>query len=175
MFSQLTYKQKTIMLIVSSIVVLVIGYQLAITPTLKLNSNIQKAKQNIELAKTAPNEISEANLLLEQLKRKVGQTSPSFEIFQMEVLNSIVPFADEHEIKINEIKLPHIATESNYEVQTLQIECKADFKELTLLLNHIQLENIGRVCSVNYELKKDLKLKKWFLFTTFYIQNYKAL
>ena len=175
MFSQLSYKQKTRFLLISGFILFFIGYKLAILPTLDLYRKIEKEVKNIEMAKTAPNIILKSKNKLQELEKKVGQTSPTFELFQKEVLNAVVPFSKKNHIKINEIKSPHIANKNSYEVQTLQIECKANFKNLTLLLNYIQHENIGRVCSVDYELRKDHKLKRHFLFAKFFIQNYKYL
>ena len=175
MFSRFTYKQKTGILIVGALLLLFIGYKIAISPTFALLGKIDVQETKINKAKTANSDISKALKSLALLKTKVGKTSPSFEEFQKELLNSVVPFAETKKIKISEIKLPHKASKNNYEIQTLQIECKANFKALTELLNHIQKENIGRVCSVNYELRKDYKLKRRFLYATFYVQNYLAL
>ena len=175
MFSRFTYKQKTGLLISASLLLLFVGYKIAITPTLGLLSKIDALETKIEKAKTANYDISTAVKNIAVLKRKVGKTSPSFEAFQEDLLNSVVPFAEENKIKISKIKLPHKASKNNYEIQTLQIECKASFKALTQLLDHIQRENIGRVCSVNYELRKNHKLKRRFLYATFYVQNYLAL
>jgi len=175
MFSRFTYKQKTGLLISAGLILLFIGYKIAISPTLSLAGKIDVQENKIEKAKTANSDISRGLKSLAILKRKVGKTSPSFEAFQKELLNSVVPFAEKNKIKISEIKLPHKAPKNNYEIQTLQIECKASFKLLTKLLNHIQKENIGRVCSVNYELRKNHKLKRRFLYATFYVQNYLAL
>lgn len=175
MFDKLTYRQKTWLLIVSAIVVFWGGYSLAISKTFDLYSKIEIESQKLQKAKTANNDIVFAQNKLNQLKYKVGKTSPSFEIFQKEVLNKVVPFAKQNKILVNEIKLPHKSIENRYEIQTLQIECRGNFRSLTRLLNHIQKENLGRVCSVDYELRKDHKLKKRFLYATFYIQNYLAL
>ncbi len=175
MFSHFTYKQKTGLLITASLLLLFVGYKIAISPTLGLLSKIDAQETKIEKAKTANSDISTAVKNIAVLKRKVGKTSPSFEAFQEDLLNSVVPFAEENKIKISKIKLPHKAPKNNYEIQTLQIECKASFKALTELLDHIQKENIGRVCSVNYELRKNHKLKRRFLYATFYVQNYLAL
>jgi hypothetical protein len=175
MFSRFTYRQKTGLLIAASLLLLFVGYKIAISPTFKLLSKIDVQESKIEKAKTANSDISRSLKNLAVLKRKVGKTSPSFEAFQKELLNSVVPFAEKNKIKISEIKLPHKAPKNNYEIQTLQIECKASFKALTELLDHIQKENIGRVCSVNYELRKNHKLKRRFLYATFYVQNYLAL
>lgn len=175
MFDKLTYKQKTWLLIVSAAVLFILGYSLAITPTIEIFDKIGDKELKIEKAKTADQDILRAQRKLQDLKRKVGKTSESFELFQKEVLNTVVPFAKQKKILVNEIKLPHKAAKNSYEIQTLQIECRGSFKSLTQLLDHIQKENLGRVCSVDYELRKDYKLKKRFLYATFYIQNYLAL
>ena len=175
MFSRFTYKQKTGLLISVGLILLFFGYKIAIVPTLSLVDKIELQETKIEKAKTANSDISRGLKSLAILKRKVGKTSPSFEAFQKELLNSVVPFAEKNKIKISEIKLPHKAPKNNYEIQTLQIVCKASFRSITNLLDHIQKENIGRVCSINYELRKNHKLKRRFLYATFYVQNYLAL
>jgi len=172
MFDNLTYKQKTWLLVISSSILLFIGYKVAIIPTFKIQSSISLKQSKIEKAKTAQVDILKAQSQLTQLKTKVGKTSETFELFQKEILNSVVPFAKENDVLINEIKHPHKASKNGYEVQTLQIECRGGFSNLTKLLNHIQKENIGRVCSVHYELRKDYKLKRRFLYATLFIQNY---
>lgn len=175
MLERFTYNQKTWGLIISAVLLTIVGYYLAISPTFELQHKINKAEVEIEKAKTASSDVKKATKELAKLEQMVGQTSASFEIFQKELLNAVVPFADENHIKVTEIKLPHLAQKNTYEVQTLQIVCKGNFEQLSRLLDHIQRNNIGRVCSVNYELKKDYKLKKRFLYATFYIQNYIAL
>lgn len=174
MFSMLSYKQKMWLILISGAFVFVLGYYFAITPTLSVWDKIEKEEYKIEKAKTAHIDIEKATKSLQVLRQKVGKTSPSFMQFQKDFLNSVVPFADKNKIKVSEIKLPHYAPKNGYEIQTMQLECKGSFKGLTQLLNHIQQENIGRVCSVNYELRKDHKLKREFLYATFFIQNYLA-
>lgn len=175
MLDKLTYKQKTIVVIFLGLLLFITGYQLAIRPTIDLHFKIEQSRNAIQTAKAAPFNIERYQIELKKLNQKVGKTATSFEVFQKEVLNTIVPFTEKKGMKIEVIHLPHFAQEKKFEIQTLQIECQSSFKNLTLLLDHIQKQNIGRVCSVDYEMKKNNLLKKWFLFSTIYIQNYKAL
>jgi hypothetical protein len=170
----LTYKQKTILLLIAGIVVFILGRS-SIEATFDLYADINQKELDIKNAKSAPNDILKYEQELVQLNYKVGKVKPSFEQFQKEVLNCLVPFVNRQKIKLKEIKQPHYANKSGYQIQTLEITSIGSFKKLSLLIDHLQKENTGRICAVNYNLKKDNKTKKWFLESTIFIQNYKAI
>ena len=99
MLDNLTYKQKTILLLIAGIVVFILGRS-SITATFDLYADINQKELEIENAKSAPNDILKYEQELVQLNYKVGKVKPSFEQFQKEVLNCLVPFVNKQKIKL---------------------------------------------------------------------------
>ena len=175
MFDKLTYKQKTITLVIGVLCLLYAGFQISVTPTIALTEKIEENEFIIFQSITAPEEILRLKQQLQILKRSVGNVETNFDVFQERLLQNIIPFMNANKLNLAGIQEPHYASINGYEVQTVIIKIKGEFKNLSFLIDHIQQNSVGRISSVSYDLEKDSKTQKMYLQATIFIQNYKAL
>lgn len=175
MFDRLRYKQKTIALVVSVVVLLYAGFQISVVPTINLSERISKKETIVLQSKTAPAQTLQLKKQLKVLEKSVGNATTEFSVFQEQLLQGIIPFVNKNKLVLSEIQEPHYGKVNGYEIQTAIVKVRGGFKELSFLVDHIQKKSVGRVSSVSYDLEKDNKTQKMYLQATLFIQNFKAL
>lgn len=175
MFDKMNYKSKIVLLSFGSFLLLVVGYSISVTPTIDLYEQTNQKKAAYQQAIIGPEKLLSMEKELNVINKSVGNVSTNFEDFQDKLLEVIIPFTNENDIKLSEIREPHFYVINGYEVQTITSKIIGNYKYASLLIEHIQKESIGRIGSIKYELKKDQKTKKEYLETTLYIQNFKAI
>jgi len=175
MFDKFTHKQKTIALILGVFCLLYLGFKISVIPTIVLSNKIEQHELIVTQSKTAPEKIRQLKKQLRTLEKSVGNVETDFDVFQERLLQTIIPFTNSNSLTLSEIQEPHYATINGYQVQTVIIKIKGEFKDLSFLINHIQQNSVGRISSVSYNLKKDNKTKKMYLQATMFIQNFKVL
>lgn len=175
MFSQFNHKQKTIILLLGAFTVLILGYSISVVPTLEIKAELEQKEQLYNDALIGPDQIKKLENKLTAINNSVGSVDVGFEDFQDRTLELIIPFSNSNQLTVNEINKPHYFESNGYEIQTMCIKVIGSYKNTSLLIDHIQNQDLGRVNSIRYNLKKDQKTKKEYLETTLIIQNYKAL
>lgn len=173
MLNQLNYKNKTLLVVAASVLFLLLGWNTSISKTLDIYSSYQEQLTTLEKAAKAPEKLRKLNQELSKIESSFGRKNAEFHEFQDALLNLVIPYSNQNKLKIVEINEAQKANEKGYQIQTVSLRVSGSFKAITLLIDEIQHSSLGRLCSVDYELKKNRKNKTRYLQGTIYIQNFK--
>jgi Tfp pilus assembly protein PilO len=176
MFKELDNKIKFYVINVLVLVVLIIGYNTAISPTLSVYNELQENKTELLAAKNAPSLIAGIENELAELESIVGKLEPSYAQFQKKVLGNLVELSQRYDTKIKVIHEPTYYESNGYEVQTLNLTLKGSFIDITKIIDGLQNKNkTGHLASVNYRLVENKRRNEIYLETDIAIQNFKKL
>ena len=171
---QVNYKTKNKILLGIGLLLLLIVYQLAIKKSIAAFSLNSSLKQQIEKAAGAPQKLA----LLEQqnlaydaiLANYKGNGSNT----QQLLLSAVTGYCQENNLLLKEFPKSIFKQESEYLVETNYFVLEGGFINTLRLIHHLEQKNrIGKIASVNYQVKKDQRTQKDFLNATIYIQNVK--
>ena len=172
--NNLTNKVKFYLVLSLAVLLLFLSFNLALKPTFNQAKTLKNTKEKIEKAKTAPQKIQIAETQLAQMKEIVGSVENDYYVFQEQLLNTVVALSANNNVKIQQVKEPHVASINDYEVQTILINLKGGFNNITKLLDELERKrNLGKISSVSYDLIQNKRLKVFVLEATIYVQNFK--
>ena len=174
MFNQLTYKQKNILLLVSGCLFTVIMYQLSIKETLEKKEACETALVQAQLLANAPNSIASLNGQLAAMRKKVGYAHTDSMDTQQLVLEKVTAYCEDQRVELKKFPKPLLENAQNYQVETIQFVVEGGFIPLLKLIYEFeQTDHLGKVVSVDFNVKKELRSRKERLYATFFIQNIK--
>ena len=170
----LSNKIKFYLVLAIAVLLLLLSFNLALKPTFNQANTLAETKQKIEKAKSAPEKIQVAEKQLQEMKEIVGSVENDYYVFQEQLLNTVVALSATHNVKIQQVKEPHVATINDYEVQTILINLKGGFSSITKVLDAFERKkNLGKISSVSYDLIQNKRLKVFILEASIYVQNFK--
>lgn len=168
----MTNKQKTISLIVSFFILLIISYVFSVKNTLKLKDRVTtliKEKKMLANAGDLIFNFQQENKYLDSiLVRKNISIENSFQQILLQKLNTFSKFES---IEIIAFDAPHLFIENNTKLMTYSFEIKGNFRSLLKLINTIERERLGEIKSVNFEKKRNYRNNKKKLTCKFYISK----
>ena len=95
---------------------------------------------------------------------------------QQLLLGIISDYCNENDLVLKDFPLPIIFNDKDYIIETNIFEIQGGFIKLLKLVYELEQKTIvGKVMSVNYEIKKNYKTKSYALTATIYLQNLKKL
>jgi hypothetical protein len=174
LFDQLTYKKKNQVLLVIAVILLFIAYQFAIKKTMAAHTDVVNAEQQMELAANAPMMAAQLEKELMLMDAKIGADSLKEKNAGQELLELVTNYCQQNNAVLREFPETINTPQEKLMVETNWLVVAGDFATLINLVYILeQKSKLGKVTSVQYQLKKDLKSKELVLTATIYIQNVK--
>lgn len=173
MINKFTYKQKNRLLLIVSLLLLLVAYQLAFKQTIDLyfQGKTLKSKinnQDITAMQIAQlqYELSGVEAMIDQNKQMEGTS------FQERILETVSRFCNKHDIVLSEFSEPTTREESGYYIETNIVSVKGSFVKLVKLVAELEeKQQVSKVVSTHYFTKKDNSTKREELSVTIYLQN----
>jgi hypothetical protein len=95
---------------------------------------------------------------------------------QQKILNIVSDFCSKYELILKDFPQPIVYTEKKYIVETSIFEVEGEFHKLLKLVYELEQVNIvGKIMSVEYEIKRNYKTKSFALSATIYLLNIKKI
>ena len=171
MFKSLTYKQKFYYLITGSIVFMIFMYFIAIEPTLALKSNYLNLKAGISNAQNAAQKIKNLEDKLNSysfLLKASGDGIGNHE----KIHEFISTYCAKNHLSFIEYPKLHTYNDNNYMIETNEADAEGGYIKLLKLLSEIENKmDYGKVVSVHFQSKTNLKTKTKKLILKIYIQH----
>ncbi len=171
MLTGITYKQRFRLLIYAAIIIFLIAYFVAIKPTLEEKRQYRELQTNIELAQDAPRKIAILEKKIQEysfLFSNEGDGSGNHE----KIHEYISKYCAKNNITFSFYPPLHKFKEKNYLIETNIAELEGRFIKLVKLLYTIEQEmDFGKVVSVKFESKTNLRTKTQKLYMTIFIQH----
>jgi hypothetical protein len=174
MFKQISYKKKNKMLIAVLIIGGLLIYSFAIKKTIALVNEVQANSDKINSAKNAPARSQALKKEIEKIDTKIGAFNKVQENEQQSLLELITDYSHTKGTVLREF--PEVTRENNgsFIVETNRFVVEGNFQSLLDLVYLLEQNKVpGKIASVDYVLKKDLKTKEMALTATIYLQNIK--
>ena len=174
MFKEMTYKKKNRLLIVVAILLVFISYNFAIKKTLVAKNDYSVAEEQIALASNAPMLAAQLEKELIQMNDKIGADSLKGKNPGQKLLELVTDYCQTNQAVLREFPEATVTEQEKLTVETNLFIVEGNFSTLINLVYLLeQKSKLGKVASVHYQLKKDLKSKQMVLVATTYLQNVK--
>jgi hypothetical protein len=174
MLKNLSYKKKNKILLFAGAILLLIIYNMSIKKTIALYSNNKQMKQKLEMAATAPMMANKLEKQLSQMERKIGKQNKTGQDQAQALLELVTNYCQDNKIVLREFPEPVSVIKGDLLISTTPFVVEGDFASLLKLVYLLeQKANLGKIASVHYMTKKDMRTKEFALTATIYIQNVK--
>ena len=176
MIKNLTYKKRNQLLLIASAVFLLVCYWLAFKSTFVLHNEVNELEQQILLAKDVPQKLSVMQNKLGELDVLPGLKQNTDTSIQQELLGIVTGYCQKSGILLREFPKTMSSDEGDYRVETNVFVVEGGFVKLLELVYLLeQKSRVGKVASVLYSSKKDIRTKTLSLTATIYLQNIKKI
>lgn len=154
----MTIKQKNKALVIGFFGVLVLGYFLAITETIKLKDNYNNLQQVGEINANIPQRL----LALEQKEHHYDSLLQHYQItetsLQNNLLQTIDRYALDHTVKVVSFSEPHRYQEKDKTTNSYAFSVTGDFKSILGLAYELeQKSKFGMIASLDFEKKTNYR------------------
>lgn len=174
MLNKLTYKKKNLLLILIALLTAVIVYFFAIKKTIAVYHEFTVNKGKMEQAANAPLLAAQLEKELTVMDSKMASQNNRQENVDDAVLSLITTYCQNHHAVLLEFPETTYMEDGNLSIETRQFRIGGDFFTLINLVYLLEQKyNMGKLVSVNYQLKKDFKTKEMQLSATISLQNIK--
>lgn len=175
-FGKLSYRKKNQYLLWGSLAFVVVVYLLAIQKTLDLWKENTSLKSQLEQASHAPAALRELRQKRATFNSQLGIYMVKESDNQERIVQVANEFCQKNHLILREIPELIRQPENEFEVITTQIVAQGSFSDLLRMVYYFeQINKIGRVTSVTFEKKEDLKTRKPYLAVRILLQNIKLL
>lgn len=165
---------KNILLIVTLVLGLILSYNYAISPTLKLQAEYSDLKQEDQLYKNSPKQIS---VLLSRQKefdsvlRNKNLGSNSMENNLLRILNIQ---AESKTIKVLDFNDPQVFENNGSVINTFDFTLEGDFTQMLKTIYVVEQKNsLGEIAHLHFKKQKNYRTRKDFLTARVLIQQIK--
>lgn len=169
-FKEISNKRKFYIILYGLIFLYLFAYLLTIRKTVKVYSDYKEIKNQLEYIGNAPDRLSVIKNSLIYIDSLIGNYKQSN--FQFQLLENISNFCQDNNIIFKSFPKVHQVEEQNFLVNTYVIECDGSFLRLLNLVYFLeQKKRLGKIVSLNFQVKKEQITNYTRLFATIYIQS----
>lgn len=174
LYKQKNYKSKVILLYAGFIAIMVIVYELAMKETIRLKRSYSEITVKLEQAGQVDLKINELEDRLSSLQTVMGQIYDQPLEIQEALLEKITTYCNEHDLTIREVRPMHTANNLSYRIETSNYIIEGRFIPLLQFLEYLEKDNIcGKIVSIEFYKKREIKTKKERLYLSVFLQNIK--
>jgi hypothetical protein len=172
---KLSYKQKFRLTLVLGVIVAFVLFRFPVSRTISFIQDSKKLEKQMSEATGAPARTALLQTQMNRIEQVLGkQTSGAGASGEDILLETITRYCHDHNVLLREFPRATSYRENQMQVETSTFVVEADFASLLALVYQLEQKNkTGRVASVNFQSKRDLKTGVLALSATIYIQNIK--
>ncbi len=168
MFSSLKYRQKLQYTVLGLCLLLILAYFFSFSRTYEAYQLAQHQAQQLQNVQKASVEIPQ---LMQQLQT-LNQTATTEQFSQGLLFEKVSQFCADNQLDITEYAPPSHYQQDKIHIVTNKITVQGNFKAITRLVYAMeQTWRLGKVASVQYDLKQDRQTKKQYLEGVIFLQN----
>lgn len=161
------------MLIAVAILLVLVVYNFAVKKTILAHNDCSLAEDQIALAANAPLMASQLERELTQMDTRIGNANLEEKSGQ-ELLELLTNYCQKNDAVLREFPETTVTEKEKLTVETNLFIVEGNFSTLINLVYILeQKSKLGKLASVHYQLKKDLKSRNMVLTSIIYLQNVK--
>ncbi|HEY6160010.1 MAG TPA: hypothetical protein VI112_02275 [Bacteroidia bacterium] len=170
-FKKISYKKKNRLLLWGGLAVLFLIYKLTFSKTISLYFSCKELDQHMEMAANAPGRIDALEKESARLDRLLGKEQ-SDNLTQQSLLEVVTAYCQQNNILLKEFPQTLRASEKEYTIETNYFVMEGPFQKLLSLVYRLeQKTKTGKIASVSYSTRTDLRTKERILTATVFIRN----
>lgn len=176
MLKNLTYKKKNRLLAAALVLFAWVIYSYAISDTVAAWKACSEMEERTAKAAGAPVQNAVLRKQLEEMDRLIGSGAYAGGDVQQALLGIASAWCQEKGVLLREFPQTIFSEEKDLRIETNVFTVEGDFKKLLGLVYELeQKQKVGKLASVNFQMRKDPKTKTKNLTVTIYVQNVKKL
>jgi hypothetical protein len=169
-----TYKKKNKILLIGGLLLIFMLYELTIKKTIAAYKECEEMNQKLESATNAPFTAAQLQKELVQMDTKIGNQDKNKQDQAQALLELVTNYCQDNQAILREFPEPVEVNNGDLLIRTTPFSVEGDFSTLLKLVYMLEQKvALGKIASVHYVVKKDLKTKIPALIATIYIQNIK--
>lgn len=174
MFDKLSFKNKNRVLLALMLATLFLLYKLVVSKTVNAYNDYAYLKKQSSLSKDIDTRLDKMDARLTALQTVFKSSVVSDNNTQEKILEMVTTYIKDKPLLLKEFPKTILKETDGYLVELNYFTVEGNFKDLLSLIYALeQKEKVGKVASVNYMLKENMKTKRNELTATIYIQNLK--
>ncbi|HEX8514829.1 MAG TPA: hypothetical protein VF868_01430 [Bacteroidia bacterium] len=174
MLKNISYKNKTRLLVAVFVLFGFAAYHLAIKKTIIAYGDFQQSSARSELVANVPLLTAQLEKQLTQMDLRIGTRNKNTQNRDQELLEFITNYCEDNDAVLKEFPQNTSFDQGDLEIETNRFVVQGNFSTLLQLTYFLeQKKQLGKVASVQYQVKKDLKSREMELTSTIYLQNFK--
>ncbi len=168
------YKKKNQLLLIGSVLFLFICYWFSFKDTIGLWSEVQELEHKMIVAKDAPQKVAIMQDKLASMNMLTGIKQSTDSEIEQELLGVVTSYCKSSGVVLRDFPKTLVSSEGDFRIETNVFTIEGGYAKLLALVYLLeQKSKIGKVSSVQYISKKDLRTKALTLTATIYLQNIK--
>ncbi len=168
MRSTLTHKQRLIVLLAGTLLLILIAYVFALRKTINRYSEYTALKQQNRKQQNYYAQVGELRLQLEKINRIIGNSNYA----EIPLLNKMAHYAEGKKIVFKSLPAPRVTEDNGYRIYHQQLSLTGHFKDLLSFVYALENDkSIGMVRSVEFTKEKDRSSRKEVLIANVLLQN----
>jgi len=177
MLNKLTYKHKLRIALALGLIFAMLLFKLPIEKTITCISETKKLTQELEQASDAPMRAALLQKQLSVIEQALGKRSTGTEPVKDEnLLEIITTYCHDHKAVLREFPKAKGYLENQLQIETSTFVVESDFSTLLSLVYQLEQKfKVGKVASVNFQSKRDMKTGALTLSAIIYIQSVKKV
>lgn len=161
-------KQRFRFLLAGMGLLLILAYCFSIRNTIAAYLLFKKNKKSLQEASNAPHLIRQFQEQLTVLESLLIQSDYDRQLL-FETVNT---FCDKYGLRLDYFHPEKRFTHNDYEVITNQIKIEGAYKDITVLIYHLEQEKkLGHIASVSFDKQEERRTKRKYLTADIYVQN----
>ena len=164
----LTWKKKNRLLLLGVVLLLWTVYTFALRNTISARSECRTLQAKLDSSADAPQRLLQ---LKEELRELETITSDSGSSVHEQLLSVVTNYCEQHQLTLRDFAAPVRYHSEAWTVETHPVTVEGNYISLLQLVHRLEQEKNGKVVSVDFHSKRDIKTQSLALLVTIYVQN----
>lgn len=160
MMIQWNTKNRLRIILGGGFILFIIVYQMAIKPTIICRREYMENSTLLASVDQAPARLSNIRKEIEFIDNEIGLETQDEEIIQKELLKTLGENCKKHKLVLKNFSGPVVYTDSEYKINTLDINVNGSFKNLLKLLRIIEELPFGEIISTGFQTTINKKTRE---------------
>jgi hypothetical protein len=174
LLKDLTYKKKNIILLLIAALVAFLVYSFGIKKTIAVYTEYTANKNKMEQAVNAPVMADQLEKELIGMGTKIGNHNTHEENIDEALLSFITNYCQTNHAVLREFPSTTVNEDGDLSIETNRFTIGGNFYTLINIVYLLEQKyHLGKIASVNYQLKKDFKTQEMQLTANVFLQNIK--
>jgi hypothetical protein len=170
MFNKITYKKRNRLFAAAGVLLAFLIYQYSIRNTLELRAECVALALSVDSSANAPARMKIVQQEMDELNKNLAGCDSLTSLHEL-LLGEVTAYCGKNDITLRDFSPVVSYKKDNWLVETHPVTVEGRYIPILQLIHSLEKEQKGKVISVDFISKKDIRTQKLSLLATIYIQN----